>query len=148
MLYGSRTFRSTLLIRDPRDSIYSLYKLSSTKDWKDEGTYNLFTDIDKFYFDYWRPVYLPSRNPFEMWDSIAPYMPIIRYENLCSNVYEELKLLFQQWNIEVSEQRLSASIDKYPAINKQVSISEKLSPKVLNNFNSLFETDLKRWGYS
>ncbi len=168
ILYRSEIIRSVLLIRDPRDILYSLYRMSATKNWWDERTRGIFNSIDKFFFDYYLPVYIKSRNPFEMWDSVARYVPVIRYEYLHSNCHDELRQLCNQWNIEVSELKIANAVkentlenirtkDFSHLHNLDITIharsgivgegKDKLTQEVIDVFEKEFGSDLNRWGY-
>lgn len=169
-LFNKQLLRGAVLIRDLRDIIVSLYHFTKTDHFKNAiGRHFIFDDIETMYTDFFLPYYV---NRIQMLETLPDeYVqlgwPVIRYERFCDAPEQELKRLFQVWNIQVTEHAILNSI-KQNSLNAMRTGKGKTTEEVqsthfrkggygnykkeipahiLADIEYRFGDYLRRWGY-
>jgi len=100
------------IMRDIRDIIVSYFKYSQTADYhKNMDPSCIYDNIEDFYYEY----FLSQKIDRYYWYSHAEYfigrgIPMIKYENLYDNTYNELSKLFKRWGLQVEEEKIRQAI--------------------------------------
>ncbi len=170
ILFDQSILRGACLIRDCRDIIVSYYYYIKSEGFRVNASRNFsYRNIKDFYFDFF--VNYLDKYVVNLEGLIDGYVefgwPILRYESLVDEPNETLKILFDRWNINVTEKKISNAIKNSSLKSmrkgggKQLIKTHKshfrkggygqyrkeLPTKVLKDISVRYKNYLEKWGY-
>lgn len=169
-LFDQSILRGACLIRDCRDIIVSYYYYIKSEGFRNNASKHfLFRNIKEFYYDFF--VNYLDRYVVNLDGLIDGYVefgwPILRYESLVDAPNETLKILFDRWDIDVTEKKINDAIKNSSLRSmrkgggKQLTktheshfrkggygqYKKELPQKVLKDVSVRYKNYLEKWGY-